>query len=897
MKKFAIIFALLFQSLLGFSQPGVIVYADPTGYTPVQLRHHSGLGIDLLNNKWVAFDSIGLGKFDTSWTIYNTSNSQIPSNKMTSLFVNNNDIYAGTEKGLGKFDGVSTWVRYDTTNGLLNNHINAINYKNGNLWVGTNKGVAKYNGSTWQYYYSINSSIANDTITSIEFGNNDTVWIGTINGLSCFYNNSFTNYDTSNSGLNSQYITCLKIDINNNLWIGTKSGGAYKMKNNIIKPLSDLYNIIASNNSISIWSIAINNNNEILIPGNVPPPAGGSNKQCVFKINPLDYTYVAYFMFYFFVGNYPYYFHSDTNSTIWYIGSPVSTATRLKSFNCTEGDMYDSFDFLSVNNIKARFNAGGQLFWDLEGEATFEVPNGSGKNTLFSGALWVGGKDPNDTLHVAAERYQMNGKDFFPGPVMDSAYYNQEQEKWNRLWKVKKSDIDYHLAHCWDGGYIPSQSLINWPGNGNTALGQASVLAPFKDWNNDGIYDPYAGDFPIIKGEESVFFMFNDDRKPHTESSGNNKLKIEVQAMAYGCSCIADTALWNTIFINYKIINRSALTYDSSFIGLFIDTDLGDATDDYIACDVGRGAFYVYNGDSIDGDYGEKPPIQAIVFLSGAKMDDDGIDNPAGSCDEGINGFNFGNGVTDDEHLGMSRFVYTNNTGGLNAITDPDIAADYYNVLSGIWKDGVHLQYWGNGHPSAGATGPECNFMFPGDTDPCFWGTSGINPGGTEPWTDPQAGNFPYDRRGMGSTGPFTFKPGDVQEIDIAFIYARDSSSSKSGSALDVLHHSIDSIRSYFNKDYTPCGTIISRIDENPTQNPQFSIYPNPASESITIDFSAYPNDDSFVEIFSIEGKLVKRFPIIQKKTEVRISELLSGVYIVKVSDNSGIAIRKLIIE
>jgi len=889
MKKYYLVFLLVFHYLVAYSQNGVTTYPNPSGYDIAEIRSKSGLGIDAANNKWVAYDSIGLGKFDgAGWAMFDTSNSQIPANNMTSLFVKNNIIYAGTKKGLGVFDGNSTWTIYNTTNGLPDNYVNAVNYENGNLWVGTNNGLAIFNGSTWKYYNSLNSTIADDIITAIEFGSNDTVWIGTIDGLSVLYNENFTNYDTSNSDLNSSYINCLKKDLNNNLWIGTRAG-AYRMKNNVIKPLSGIFNIIPSNNSINISSIDIYNS-YIYIPCEVP--TYNNTVQGLLKINSADYSFVSIYCQ---VGVYnyswPFYIRSDTNNIIWLISS--LSPNQLRSFNPIEGVMYDNSDLLSANNVNARFNAGGQLFWDLDGTSAFEVPKGSGKTTLFSGALWVGGKDASDKLHMAAERYQFDGKDFFPGPVMDSAYYNQEQEKWNRVWKLKKTDIEYHQAHCFDPGYVPSQAIVSWPGNGDTTLGQSPILAPFKDWNNDGIYNPYAGDFPLIKGDETVLFIFNDDRKPHADSKGN-KLRLEVIAMAYSFDCNADSALWNTVFLNYKITNRSSVTYDSSYIGLFVDTDLGDALDDYIASDVTRGAFYAYNGDSIDGsgsphDYGANPPAQAVVFLSGAKMDDDGIDNTAGICDVGLNGFNFGNGIVDDEHLGMSGFMAFQSMGTYIPITSPDTAADYYNYLRGNWKDGARMQYWGLGHPGAGATGPVCNYQYPGDSDPCNWGTGGEPVAHPPYWTDEQAGNTPYDRIGMGSTGPFTFKPGDMQELDFAFVYGRDFTDPNALAAIPVMNQRIDSIKSYFRKDHTPCGSSISGIDDNQKPDSQFNIYPNPANDYITIE----ANFSSEIEIFNIQGQLIKSMDTNGDKTNIDISGFSRGMYFVKLKSEKNIEVKK----
>jgi hypothetical protein len=118
---------------------------------------------------------------------------------------------------------------------------------------------------------------------------------------------------------------------------------------------------------------------------------------------------------------------------------------------------------------------------------------------------------------------------------------------------------------------------------------------------------------------------------------------------------------------------------------------------------------------------------------------------------------------------GMQRFIYTNCTGSVPWYnTCPETALDFYNFMKGILKDGSHLSYGGNGHISSGAYGPDCNFMFPGLSDVCNYGTIGIEPNGPKEWTEITAGNQPYDRRYNESTGPFTMQPGAVNYITIA---------------------------------------------------------------------------------------------------------------------------------
>src|SRR4051812_46594053 len=84
-----------------------------------------------------------------------------------------------------------------------------------------------------------------------------------------------------------------------------------------------------------------------------------------------------------------------------------------------------TFSLLDVNNIKARVNSDATLFDNMTaGKCSFEVPKGSGLNTIFISDLWIGGKDEGNSLHLAAQTYRQNGTDFFQGPIMDSVKYS-----------------------------------------------------------------------------------------------------------------------------------------------------------------------------------------------------------------------------------------------------------------------------------------------------------------------------------------------------------------------------------------------------------------------------------------------------------------------------------------
>src|SRR5690606_8861685 len=96
-----------------------------------------------------------------------------------------------------------------------------------------------------------------------------------------------------------------------------------------------------------------------------------------------------------------------------------------------------------------------------------------------------------------------------------------------------------------------------------------------------------------------------------------------------------------------------------------------------------------------------------------------------------INGLGYGDGLIDNERIGMRRFLYyKNEASGFQS--DPDAGIQYYNYLRGFWKNGVRMTYGAYGYPDpaqCGYSNQAADFMFPGDSDPLHWGTGGVDMG------------------------------------------------------------------------------------------------------------------------------------------------------------------------
>lgn len=532
---------------------------------------------------------------------------------------------------------------------------------------------------------------------------------------------------------------------------------------------------------------------------------------------------------------------------------------------------------IDINEVETTINSNGDLFWNYS-SGLYEVPNDGGASTIFAGATWIGGVDAGGNLHVAAQTYRQTGNDFYPGPVMNTSSYSATTDaQWNQVWKINKTTIDSFILWFANPslypGYTVPAVISGWPANGDVPSGQAATLAPYVDVNTDGFYNPANGDYPCIKGDQALFVMYNDDRNIHTESGGA-KFTLEVHAMMYAYSA-PGTWLDSTVFINYKLFNRSTTDYDSLYWGHWNDFDLGYYADDYVGCDVARSISYVYNGDADDGSsptpgpatYGANPPAQGLMFLRGPEATPmDGVDNDRdGTVDEA------------DETWAMGHFVYFNND--FTVMGNPENAQHYYNYLNGYWKDGSPLTYGGNGY--GGAT--PADFMFPGTTDPLGWGTNMVP---QLPWDEVSSGNMPGDRRAVASAGPFRFDAGKQMCIDAAMVYGRGNAGPVS--SVHAMQNAADSAAAFYTQN-NPCDCDVNTTGIAEQQDATVGVYPNPATDNINIvcgDNSA----GARVEIVDVNGKVVKTTTVLSgNSVMINTSDLSAGVYFVRVNKDAAV--------
>jgi hypothetical protein len=562
-----------------------------------------------------------------------------------------------------------------------------------------------------------------------------------------------------------------------------------------------------------------------------------------------------------------------------------------------------SFGELTINDVRARFYANGRVSHDTTASMpNFEVPQGGGAHALYSGGLWIGGLTSGGEARASATLYDNDPPmHFFPGPLTTDGTASTTQavsDAYNHVWSVTRAEIATHFAwsSCngdpvclealFPNGYTVPPSLLTWPAHGDVDEGYDMYMAPFFDYNQDGAYDPYAGDAPCILGDQALFSVFSDHLGGQ---NGNMPMGIEVRQMpfAYGSG---GPFLDQTVFVAYHLSNRSTQTYSNTMLGFFNDFDLGCSEDDFVGSDPSRNLAYAYNWDDDDEDclgvqgYGAQPPAFGMTVIKGPFVDANVDDDPVLDALPNWNGQGFGDGISDNERLGLSKFIYFNRQAP-SCCNDPSSTLHYYNYLRGIWKDGVPMSYGGVGYnPDPNAL--PCAFMYPGSGDPVGAGTDGQVQG---PWSETAPTPAMPDRRGLMSMGEFILEPGQEMNLLFAYVYARAATGGALASVA-ALQARVDSVRAFAMElpiwdNLTDISGLAGECLDYPflgvndaPEIGRLALFPLPASDQVAFDAP-----DALIggrlTLRDATGRIVLQQRVLPGRNEIGIGGLANGVY------------------
>ncbi|MBC7383137.1 MAG: T9SS type A sorting domain-containing protein [Bacteroidia bacterium] len=817
-------------------------------------------GIEFIDHAlWMGSDKGLIQKKGNVFNVYKNPAPHLPGDTVNGFCLKGNAIYLAMQNGLHVCSNITgqVWNQYDTTNSTLpTNKIFAVDVQNdGIVWLATNKGVVRYDAAKNEsrIFNKNNSEFWTDTILCIKVLPNGDVWAGSVNSAS-FLTDPYT------SGYNL-YPGIFK-------WVGGK------FKNLIsLLGLCD-FEYITKNSFNQIY----NEGNKILFNGSVYKGNYFGYYSALYETDGQTLSRKPYLPKPFVLGDRILMTRAGNK---YFLSKPYDAVQILDLNTYTEDSSYyykkhgvdsatknpiEISSALTINNVYSPIQIRGDLFTDdLSFEKGLSGEKGNCKKIATAAALWMGGI-ANGNLHLAAETYRQSGLDYAAGPLkkLNAGLTTDSKIKFNHAWKVEQRTIETFKLNYNKPGYIIPEEILSWPAHGDSANGFAANLAPFNDINNNGKYEPIEGDYPLIKGQQQLFWIFNDRAPIHSESEGM-PLGVEVHGSSYAYVCDKvnaqnqDKAINNTVFFHYKIVNRSDTIYRNFKVGFWLDYTIGYSIDDRMGSNPKDQYAYWFNGDTLDETFhgfGNKLPGVAIVMLKGMK--------------DSLN--------ADLKIGGMMSFNANPSVNGF-----PTQAEHYYSYLNNKWKDGLSVTYGGNGR---GGSDSMNVFMFPGNNDI-------LN---RPVWDEESNIDLNVDSRILLNTQGITLKPGEEQEVEYAIIYTPTNSNDKEF-ILAELHKDVMKVKGWYAANNFPsCSTIpLSLMEENINNKVELLLSPNPASQNIYLELS---NADPIkaISVYSLSGMLVMNV----KGTDIKkidLSSVAAGLYFIKAESMDMVYVKKVIKE
>ena len=519
---------------------------------------------------------------------------------------------------------------------------------------------------------------------------------------------------------------------------------------------------------------------------------------------------------------------------------------------------FNTMDSIDINNINASVLVHGDMWWNPElGVSACKFPNGTNKPINFAGSLWMSAYDSSGTLHVSAQTYRQAGNDYWPGPLdsSDTLTYAMATN-WAKIWKVNRTDIVYFLLLGTHTLINTPQAILTWPakgnvnaqGNGGIPLSISTEMAPFIDLNGNGIYEPLLGEYPDIKGDQALWWVFSDNGPTHNQSNGR-PLGMEIHASSYAYN--RGTLIDNVVYYEYTMINKSVNNYEKMRLAIWDDIDLGYVSDDYIGFDSTWRMGICYNGTDCDGcsagwpanSYGSYPPQSAITLIV-LPGDASPVYVPAGS------------------------FTTYNNDFSITGNPNNDIACNNY-MRSRLANGKTIAHNYSSGTLPCGGydSTATINYLFPG------------NPSDSSAWSECICGNTPGDRRFILSSNDFLLHAGTSQKVVFAHLVA-DSAGGCPSTNFNKIRIVADTAWGNYRQNASGVKNIVPINYIN--------IYPNPAHSQLFIENTMANQNNETITIYNIIGQEVN-VPIIKsgRKSVADIGSLRAGMYLVFYSNGT----------
>ena len=541
---------------------------------------------------------------------------------------------------------------------------------------------------------------------------------------------------------------------------------------------------------------------------------------------------------------------------------------------------------ISANQIQATVRSNGSLFWDgNQGQFALKDENGNVGPSLSGGAgLWMAAIDPGGNLRMAVQSNQAGKSDYAPGLFDPDSTTPDMLIDFNKIWRVTAAEIEAHIADFNDNGTIdnPIPAIFGWPGRGNPSFEDYNdfpilmnnfSLAPFWDEDGNGIYNPNMGDYPVVEirgcgntpliADEMLWFTFHD-KITHTESLAE-PLSAQIHCQVFAFNCTPSSIINNTVFTSYKIINRGIEASDSTHLGLYHNIQIGCDDDDFVGSIPELNTVFSYNSDAQDescgnqNGLGENPPIFSTTLLR----------LPINELGENVSLF-------------KSTYFFDNNSSTPAGTQFPEEAFEFYNYLTGSWKDNSPFTEGDDGYQD----GTPIENIFPGTLD------------NTLEWSEISANNNPGNRNLLASTGNFRLDPGAVNEFILAFS-ATPTTYTNDIPNTDALEEGINTLQDLMDNCFQPdfLSTTCEQIS-NTAVEPEWSasikLAPNPANTFLELRMETVKATE--LQIVDYLGRSVFRKVQANEIETINTGNWPAGVYFLLIKNGTEIASKKVVV-
>ncbi|MFT7590981.1 MAG: hypothetical protein ACI9UJ_000902, partial [bacterium] len=383
----------------------------------------------------------------------------------------------------------------------------------------------------------------------------------------------------------------------------------------------------------------------------------------------------------------------------------------------------------------------GSLFADKDGKPVNFIGDQNIANFMRYSGSWMTGV-VEDTIY-ANKNSNWDKQQLWPGPIDTVTNLPKSAVEWSKVWTITRADVNFHRANFTTSGYTGSDFIKNWPAK-HADNNISPFMAPYIDWNSNGVYDPENGDYPSFEGDYAAYFIANDLFGENIFPQAN-KIGVELQGLVYAYD---RSDLKNTLFVKLFLINRSANDYAPFYFGQYVDYQLGNFDDNRIETDVNRNLVFGFNGDSFDENGFKKIlPAAGCVFLN-------------------------------EKLFSSTSFVDSDSIRRL-----PINEEEMLNVMQGFWPNGRAKYAFGQG--ITGSNSQITKYIYPNETDPKV----------SQSWVDFNSNDAVGHRHGVGVIRYDMFKSKSYKRIDLAFVTAVDESH-----AIIKLRQDVDNAQAFFNQ-------------------------------------------------------------------------------------------------